>query len=159
MLNFVQIFLNSMRIPGSLFLLLTMLILLSCSNDERRENPYLADINFSFDINLNLPLYSPLTNIGNAVYVGNPGVGVRGAFVVNTGFDLFRAFEASCPNHAPNSCSTMEGNGQTAQCACEDFRYNLLTGQQLDRPDDGTRYYDMLEYRAVKSGNSVIISN
>lgn len=138
---------------------LICLIFLACSNDEERSNPFLADIGFNFDLNLNLPLYSPLTNIGNAVYVGNAGVGVRGVFVINTGFDLFRAFEASCPNHAPNACSTMESTGQVASCSCEDFEYNLLTGQQLNRPDDGQRYYDMLEYRAVKSGNSVIISN
>ena len=139
--------------------LLICLILLSCSNDEDRPNPFLPDIGFNFDLNLNLPLYAPLTNIGNSVYVGNAGVGVRGAFVINTGFDLFRAFEASCPNHSPNACSTMESTGQVASCPCEDFEYNLLTGQQLNRPDDGERYYDMLEYRAVKSGNSVIISN
>ncbi len=143
----------------SFYIIIIVLLLLSCSNDEERRNPFLPDINFNFEINLNLPLYSPLTNIGNAVYVGNQGVGIRGAFVVNTGFDLFRAFEASCPNHAPSSCSTMDSNGQIASCSCEDFEYNLLTGQQLNRPDDGTRYYDMLEYRAVKNGSSVIISN
>ena len=148
-----------MALMRSLCTVIIVLILLSCSNDEDRRNPSLQDINFSFEINLNLPLYSPLTNIGNAVYVGNLGVGIRGAFVVNTGFDLFRAFEASCPNHAPSSCSTMDSNGQIASCSCEDFEYNLLTGQQLNRPDDGTRYYDMLEYRAVKNGSSVIISN
>ena len=143
----------------TIYLLIIGIIAFSCSNDERSGNPFIADINFSFDINLNLPLYSPLTNIGNAVYVGNAGVGVRGVFVINTGFDLYRAFEASCPNHAPNTCSTMESTGQIATCSCEDYEYNLLTGQLLDRPDDGQQYYDMVEYRAVKSGDSVIISN
>ena len=148
-----------MALTRSFYAVLTILLLLSCSNDEESRNPFLPDINFSFEINLNLPLYSPLTNIGNAVYIGNPGVGVRGVFVINTGFDLFRAFEASCPNQAPTSCSTMDSNGQIATCPCDDFEYNLLTGQLLNRPDDGERYYDMLEYRAVKSGSSVIISN
>ena len=157
--NFVQIFLNIMSIYNTIRLLFIGILVLSCSNDEGSGNPFIADINFSFDINLNLPLYSPLTNIGNAVYVGNAGVGVRGVFVINTGFDLFRSFEASCPNHAPNSCSTMESTGQVATCSCEDYEYNLLTGQQLNRPDDGQQYYDMVEYRAVKSGDTVIISN
>ncbi|MGB5692560.1 MAG: hypothetical protein WBM43_08150 [Flavobacteriaceae bacterium] len=148
-----------MRFPIRISILIFYFALLSCSDDEGRRNPYLADINFNFEVNLNLPLYSPLTNIGNAVLVETQGVGIRGVYVVNTGFDLFRAFEASCPNHSPNTCSTMESSGQVATCGCEDFEYNLLTGQQLNRPDDGERYYDMLEYRAVKSGNSVIISN
>ncbi len=141
-------------------ILLICLVFIACSNDENRPNPFLPDVGFNFELNLNLPLYSPLTNIGSSVYVGNAGVGVRGVFVIRAGIeDIFLAWEASCPNHAPNSCSTMESTGQIATCSCEDFEYNLLTGQQLNRPDDGERYYDMLPYRAVKSGNSVIISN
>lgn len=133
--------------------------LFSCDNDRTNRNPFLQEIGFRFDINLNLPSYSPLTNVGNAVYIPTQGVGTRGAFVINTGFDQFRAFEASCPNHAPNNCSTMELDGQTATCSCEDYEYSLFTGQQLNRPDDGNRYYDMLEYRASFNGSSVVISN
>lgn len=139
--------------------ILILTVLLACSNDSGRRNPYLNEIGFKFDLNLNLPLYSPLTNTGNAVYVGAQGVGIRGVFVINTGFNVYRAFEASCPNHSPNSCSTMDLNGQTVVCSCEDYEYTLFTGQQLNRPDDGSRYYDMLEYRATQSGNVVVISN
>lgn len=159
MLKFVQNFLNLMRYTRPLIGFLLILISLSCSNDEGDRNPFLANVGFNFEVNLNLPLYSPLTNIGNAVLVESQGIGIRGVFVVNTGFDLFRAFEASCPNHAPSPCSTMDLSGQLATCSCEDFEYNLLTGQQLNRPDDGKEYFDMLEYRAVKNGSSVIISN
>ena len=139
-------------------IIVSALVLLACSNDSRVRNPFLPEIGFRFEINLNLPLYSPLTNAGNAVYIGNQGVGVRGAFVINTGFN-YVAFEASCPNHSPNSCSTLELNGQTAECPCEGYQYSLFTGQQLNRPDDGQRYYDLLNYRASHSGNVVVISN
>ena len=144
-----------MRIRSIIFIV----FLLSCDNDRTNRNPFLQEIGFRFDVNLNLPLYSPLTNVGNAVYIGTQGVGTRGVFVINAGFDQFRAFEASCPNHAPNNCSTMELDGQTATCSCEGYEYSLFTGQQLNRPDDGNRYYDMLEYRASFNGNTVIISN
>ncbi|MCW5514989.1 hypothetical protein [Muriicola sp. Z0-33] len=143
----------------ALRLLILMTLILGCSNDRGTRNPYLQEVGFRFDINLNLPLYSPLTNPGNTIYIGTQGVGTRGVFVINTGFNVFRAFEASCPNHAPNSCSTMELDSQIAVCSCEDFEYSLFTGQQLNRPDDGNRYYDMLEYRATQSGNTVFISN
>jgi len=132
---------------------------LSCESDRTNRNPFLQEIGFRFDINLNLPLYSPLTNSGSSIYIGSQQVGTRGVFVVNSGFDVFRVFEASCPNHAPNECSTMTLNGTVATCSCEDFEYSVFTGQQLNRPDDGTRYYDMLEYRAAVSGNVVVISN
>ncbi len=142
---------------ASLFLIAVLLF--SCSNDNADRNPYLAEIGFRFDINLNLPLYSPLTNTGNAVFIGVQGTGIRGVFVMNTGFDVYRAFEASCPNHPPNECSTMVLNSQTAVCPCDDYEYSLFTGQMLNRPDDGNQYYNMLEYRASKSGSVVVISN
>ncbi|MFS4454667.1 Rieske (2Fe-2S) protein [Maribacter sp. 2304DJ31-5] len=140
----------------SLFLLI---LITSCERNGTNRNPFLQEIGFRFDANLNLPLYSPLTNTGNAVLIENNGVGTRGVFIINTGFNQFRAFEASCPNHAPNNCSTMTLNGQTATCSCEDYQYSLFTGQQLNRPDDGNRYYDMLEYRATFNGSTVSVSN
>ncbi len=143
------------RILGIFLLILT----LSCDSDRPERNPYLQEIGFRFDINLSLPLYSPLTNPGSPVYIGTQGVGNRGVFIINAGFDQFRVFEASCPNHPPNSCSTMQIDGQNAICSCEDYEYSLFTGQQFSPPDDGNRYYNMLEYRAVQSGNSVVISN
>ncbi len=139
--------------------LILLIFTLSCDKQETNRNPYLQEIGFVFDLNLNLPLYSPLTNIGSSVYIANQQVGTRGVFVSNTGFDVFRAFEASCPNHAPNECSTMKMNGQVVTCSCEDFEYSLVTGQILNQPEDGKRYYNMLEYRASFSGNTVIISN
>ena len=138
---------------------LLIVLVVSCSSEQTNRNPFLQEIGFRFDANLNLPLYSPLTNTGSAVLVESGGVGTRGVFIINAGFNQFRAFEASCPNHAPNSCSTMTLDGQVATCACEDYQYSLFTGQQLSRPEDGNRYYDMLEYRATFNGNIVTISN
>ncbi len=136
-----------------------MIFLISCESDGTNRNPFLQEVDFRFDLNLNLPLYSGLNTIGNPVYVGNNGVGTRGAFVIKSSLDSFFAFEASCPNHAPNNCSTMTIDGQNVICSCEDYTYSLFTGQQLDRPNDGNRYYDLLFYRATQSGNVVTISN
>ena len=144
-----------MRHICSIFL---FVFLLSCDKDQTNRNPFLQEIGFRFDINLNLPLYSPLTNTGSAIKITNQSVGTRGVFISNFGFQ-FRAFEVSCPNHAPNDCSTMVLNGQTATCSCEDYEYSVYTGQLLNRPDDGKRYYDMLEYRTSSNGNIVVISN
>ncbi|MEM8999388.1 MAG: hypothetical protein AAGB24_03920 [Bacteroidota bacterium] len=144
---------NHLRVLG------ICLLLIACSNDSGERNPFLQETGFRFEASLNLPLYSPLTTTGNPVYIGNNGVGIRGVYVINSGFGIFRAFEASCPNHSPNSCSTMQIDGLNAVCACEDYNYSLFTGQQLDRPDDGQVYYDMLEYRATQSGDVIVITN
>lgn len=71
----------------------------------------------------------------------------------------FVAWEASCPNQTPNECSTMILEGQNVRCPCDDFEYNLFFGQLLNAPEDGGRFYNLLPYRAVLAGNSVIISN
>ena len=141
-----------------LFLIFTAL-LFSCENDPGNRNPYLQEVGFSFELNLNLPLYNNLNNIGNPIYVGNAGVGTRGAFVMQVTSGQYFAFEASCPNHVPNDCSTMQLDGIEVECSCEGFRYNLFNGQQINRPDDGMRYYDLLFYRATLRGNSVIVTN
>lgn len=148
-----------MRPRTFVYKLFIFALLLSCSNNSGTRNPYLQELAFRYEINLNLPLYSPLTNTGSPVYIGSSGTGIRGVFVMNTGFDVFRAFEASCPNHPPSSCSTLELDGQNAVCPCEGYEYSLFTGQLLNRPDDGSRYYTLLEYRASLSGNILTISN
>ena len=145
--------------PKMKHLIPMVILLLACSKDRSQRNPFLQEVNFRFEVDLNLPLYSPLTNPGSPVYISSGGVGIRGAFVINTGFDIFRVFEATCPNHSPSGCSTMMIDGQNAICSCEDFEYSLFTGQQLDRPNDGMQYYDMLEYAARQNGNIVVISN
>lgn len=142
-----------------IFILVFLGVSCACDSDRNNRNPYLQEIGFRFEVNLNLPLYSPLTNTGSVVLISQDGVGTRGVFIINTGFNQYRAFEASCPNHAPNNCSTMTFTGQVATCACEEYEYSLFTGQQLNRPDDGNRYYDMLEYRANFTGGTVSISN
>ncbi len=139
--------------------LIFLVLCLSCENDPTNRNPFLQEVGFNFEVNLNLPLYTNLNNIGNPVYIDNANVGTRGAFVMKTSLDSFFAFEASCPNHVPNTCSTMTIDGQNVVCSCEDFTYSLFTGQLLDRPDDGNRYYDLLFYNTRVSGNSIIISN
>ena len=132
---------------------------MACESNQGVRNPFLIDARFRVDLNLNLPLYSPLLFTGNSVYVGTNGVGTRGIFVTNVGNDLFRAYEASCPNHLPNDCSTMELDGQVVSCSCEDFEYFLLSGQQSSPPQDGTRYYDLLEYNARLNGGVVVVTN
>ncbi|MGD1944754.1 MAG: hypothetical protein ACFB0A_00460 [Croceivirga sp.] len=142
-----------------LFLLIFITLLISCENDSAPRNPFLPDVNFRFELNLNLPLYNELNNIGNPIYVGNNGVGLRGAFVMKIGSDQFAAWEANCPNQTPNDCSTMTLNGQNAVCPCDDFEYELFFGQLLTPPEDGSRFFNLKPYRAVLTGNSVIISN
>lgn len=140
-----------------------MIFLFSCSNNSTNRNPYLQEFSFRFDINTNLPRYSNLTNEGSAIYVPSEQAGTRGLFVIKTqsAFSGYRAFEASCPNHAPNECSTMtlDTTKNSVTCACEDYNYILFTGQLLNAPEDGTRFYNMLEYNVTANGNIISVTN
>lgn len=140
--------------------ILMLLILAACSKSDIDRNPYLPEYRFSISLNLNLPLYNGLTVAGNAVYIGNDGAGIRGIIVINQGFDTFRAWEASCPNHSPSSCSTMEITGGTyCKCNCEDYEYNLFTGNIVSDSNDGDANYNLLYYNSSLSGNTLTISN
>ncbi|MCB0376146.1 MAG: hypothetical protein KDD04_09535 [Sinomicrobium sp.] len=134
-------------------------LLFSCDNGAADRNPYLPEANFSFSINLNLPLYSGLKTPGNSIYIGNAGVGVRGVFVTNNGTSFF-AWEASCPNHVPSDCSTMTiTGGINCRCACENYTYSLFTGAITGEEQPEGQAYSLLNYRTSFSGDVVVVSN
>jgi nitrite reductase/ring-hydroxylating ferredoxin subunit len=143
--------------------LFLLILLFACDKNNTNRNPYLQEFGFRFDINTNLPEYSTLTNEGSAIYIPNVQAGTRGIFVIKTlsAFAGYRAFEASCPNHTPNNCSTMtlDTSRNSVTCACDDFNYSLFTGQLLNTPEDGTKFYNMLEYRVSASGNIISVTN
>ncbi|MFK7747734.1 MAG: hypothetical protein AB8B65_05055 [Kordia sp.] len=133
--------------------------LLSCNSDDDgvNNNPFIQNTLVQFQVNLNLPQFDNLRFAGGSTYIGNGG-GVRGFFVFNLSGDQFFAWEASCPNHVPSSCSTMDINGVLATCSCEDYEYSLANGQLLN-PVEGMDSYPMVNYRATKSGDIITISN
>ena len=145
--------------------LLGLAIVLSCDNGGGgNRNPFLREVAFSFEIDLNLPLYSGLTTIGNAIYIGNTGVGIRGIFVINAGSGIgnnnYLAWEANCPNQTPNNCSTMTITGGTnCVCPCDNYEYTLFTGQLLSEPVGEERTFGLLNYQTRVNGNIITVFN
>lgn len=139
----------------ALLLLLFMFLLISCSKNNNDVNcNYLLNVGVNANLNLNLPKYSPLNFISNAIY--EEGYGNKGIIVMNTGTG-FAAWDASDPNHVPNSCSTLEIVGAEGVCECEDGNtYSLFTGQPLSNPN---LTCGLKAYRVEQSGNLLIISN
>lgn len=110
-------------------ILLLIPFLTNCDSDNfTNNNPFIPNYGFSVNINLNLPQFSNLQFPTNGVYIGSPGVGVRGIFIFNTGSG-YVAYDAACPNQALSSCSTMTLSGIDAICPCDNTRYSLFTGQ------------------------------
>jgi len=133
-------------------LLIAFPLLFGCStNSTNNNNPYLPSYPVSLDINMNLPQYSSLKFVSNAVYIS--GQGVRGIIVFNSGSG-YNAFDAACPNQALSSCSTMTiKGGIIALCACDNAEYSLFTGQSAGKP------YPLKQYRVEANGNLLRVYN
>jgi nitrite reductase/ring-hydroxylating ferredoxin subunit len=132
-------------------LLIAFPMLFGCStNSTNNNNPYLPNYPVNVDINMNLPAYSNLKFVSNAVYISNQGV--RGILVFNSGSG-YNAFDAACPNQALSSCSTMTINGIYAVCACDNAEYNLFSGQSTGKQ------YPLKQYRVEVNGNLLRVYN
>lgn len=132
--------------------ILTFLLLVGCENNSVERNPYLYEIRFEQSINLALPAFNNLTYQGGSMYWANGGI--KGLLLFNLAGTIM-AWEASCPNHTPSTCSTLEIQGVTASCTCEAYTYSLATGQPLT---EGVAY-SLLFYKAQQNGTLVRIYN
>lgn len=138
-------------------LLLFCFLLISCNSDDNlnRNNPYLIDPLVNLQLDLSLPQYNPLNFPGNSIIINEQGI--KGIVVYNVDNNQYVALELTDPNHAPSDCSRMTIEGIEATCTCtdDDNKYNIITGQHLLEPN----LYPMQRYSAVKSGNSINITN
>ena len=133
-----------------LLLLVLFSFILGCSDTGfNNKNPYLPNYTFTVDINMNLPAYSNLKYVSNAVYYS--GAGVKGIYIFNTGSG-YTAFDAACPNQALSDCSTMTLKGINLVCPCDNQEYSLFTGQ-------GKLQYPLKQYRVEVNGTSLRVYN
>ncbi|MDO5607181.1 MAG: hypothetical protein Q4G08_01875 [Capnocytophaga sp.] len=140
------------------FLSITIL-LLSCSKSGVVRNPYLQDLEFSYPVNMNLPLYNNLKTPLNAVYINVPGVGNKGVYVINTGTNNYVAWDAACPNHRASDCAAMSlSGGINVRCSCDDNLYSLVNGALISS-ESTERQYPLLNYRVSVSGNVLTVYN
>ena len=129
-------------------------LVVSCGKTPLERNPFLVDVRFQREFNLSLPLYSSLNYVGGSLLVD--GVGINGVILFNLNGYSFLAWEATCPNHVPESCSKLAIEGVLAVCSCEEFQYSLATGQLLNpakdlSPPQGLLFYQVQNYNGVLS--------
>ena len=138
-------------------ILLFLALILGCSKDPIQRNPYLADIRFQRNLNLSLPLYNQLNFVGGSILI--PNIGIKGVIIFNLSGNTFLAWEATCPNHVPESCSKLDISGVLAECSCEDFQYSLATGQLLNPNETLNPPRDLLFYQIQNFNGILRVSN
>lgn len=131
--------------------------LIQCGKNTIERNPYLPELRFSVPVNLNLPQYDNLRFAGGSVLI--PQYGHQGILVFNLNGNTYLAWEASCPNHLPTTCSQTTIDGVLSVCGCEEYRYSLATGQLLNPPNNDNTFYSLVNYQVNPQGTSLIISN
>ena len=139
------------------FIILAVFIFISCNKNSVNRNPFLPELDFEFSININLPLYNNLKFTGGSVLINN--FGHKGIILYNLNNNNYLAWEASCPNHKPNSCSKTEISGSLTVCGCENYQYSLVTGQLINPSPNDTNQYAMINYGVRVSGNNLVIYN
>jgi nitrite reductase/ring-hydroxylating ferredoxin subunit len=136
-----------------IFAISLLLLLLCCHKDNVvSNNQYLQNISFVKDINTSLPSYNSLQFPSNPVLITDAGAGIQGIIVMKVGDNDYRAWEASCPNQYPTTCSRLTINGINAKCSCDSFEYSLFTG-------DGGKAYGLKSYRVEVNGTIIRVYN
>ena len=139
------------------FSILIIFVFISCNKNSVIRNPFLTELDFEFSININLPLYNNLKFTGGSILINN--FGHKGIILYNLNNNNYLAWEASCPNHNPNSCSKTEISGSLTVCGCENYQYSLATGQLINPSPNDTNQYAMINYGVRVSGNNLVIYN
>jgi hypothetical protein len=119
------------------FLILTFV--LSCKSN--RKNP-VPNIPFDLTINISLPAYIDLQNVGSYAFVEG---GSKGIIVYRVSMDQFVAFDRHSPADASFNCgealTPTSSNFLELSDTCSTARFSLLDGSAIQGSDVGLRQY------------------
>jgi nitrite reductase/ring-hydroxylating ferredoxin subunit len=126
--------------------------LISCGKKPLERNPFLPEVRFQREIDLSLPFFNGLSFVGGSILLND--IGFNGVILFNLNGSTFLAWEATCPNHVPKSCSKLSLSGVLSECSCEGFQYSLATGIIINpsetlSPPQNLLYYQVEEYNGI----------
>lgn len=134
------------------FYILLIAGFVSCSNTDDR-NPFLPNIPVNREVNLSNPSNNALLAVGGWVEVSG---GIKGIVVYHASIDNYLAYDLACPHLLPSACTKMiVQDGLNMECTCDNTKFALALG---GAPQSGTQY-PAKQYRVIKEGNILIITN
>ena len=126
--------------------------LLSCSSDDRIDDPIPFQSFADFDININLPAYTALKVDGGYKEFSN--LGVRGIIIYRENATTFRAFEQNCSFQPQDACATVKPFSIYMQDACCGSVFNY-DGE----PTGGLAWRPLGQYEVHLSGSTLTITD
>lgn len=119
--------------------LILVISLLSCRSVRRNPIPNMP---FDVTINLSLPEYIDLQNVGSFALVNG---GSKGIIVYRMSYDEFIAFDRHSPAENSFDCdqplTPREDNYLELADTCSSARFSLLDGSAIEGSDVGLRQY------------------
>ena len=121
-------FRNISKVFFIISLLLSALIINSCSDREETVNCF-PEQPINVILNLNLPTYFVLQNVGGWIYVNEQQAGTRGMIVVRTTTG-FKVYDRNAPHICPDSDTTLSvENDIKIVCPKDGAEWITITGE------------------------------
>lgn len=103
-------------------------ILNSCGNREETTSCFPNQL-ISVQINISLPAYYPLQNIGGWVYISEQQSGTRGLIIYRASATSFKIYDRNAPHICPDTNTTLEVEGGTLViCKKDNAKWFLMNG-------------------------------
>lgn len=117
-----------LAVLSSFILIINLLNFSACSEREETVSCF-PSVPVSVVLNLNLPSYYPLQNVGGWIYVDEQSSGTRGLIVVRT-TNGFKVYDRNAPHICPDTNTTLavESNIKIV-CPKDGAEWILLTGE------------------------------
>lgn len=106
------------------------LLLICCGTREETVSCF-PNAAINVTLNLNLPAYQNLQNVGAYIYVNEQSSGTRGLIVVRTS-NGFKVYDRNAPHICPDTNTTLEvQNNIKIVCPKDQAEWILLTGEPI----------------------------
>ncbi len=127
----------------------------SCSSRDDTVNCF-PEVNINVVLNLNLPAYQNLQNVGGWIYVDEQSSGTRGLIVVKTTTG-FKIYDRNAPHICPDSSTTLiVENSVKITCPKDGAEWILLTGEPIKVSQLAPKTY---AYTIDNVSNTLFIQN
>ncbi|MGS0747791.1 hypothetical protein [Halpernia sp. GG3] len=108
-----------------------LLITNSCGNRQDTVSCF-PNSPISVNLNLSLPAYQNLQNVGGYIYVNEQSSGTRGLIVVRT-TNSFKVYDRNAPHICPGSNTTLEVKDNIKViCPSDGAEWILITGEPIN---------------------------